>query len=205
MTQVAVAVLCTCKNSAYAQMAGVQCYGQDRDARTFVPTPNVAVVAHPPCRTWGKLKHFAKAPVGEMELAPMCVDIVRACGGVLEHPLGSRLWSHCHLPKPNAGVDAHGGWTLLVDLFDWGFKARKPTLLYIVGVSPREMPPVPPPRTDAPTHSIAGNVPGTLGLPQAQRERTPPAMARWLVCVARTCKAKQRGEETAVYLSVEQQ
>ena len=130
-----VSVLCTCERSAYAAIDGVECYGVDRDAYTF--GGGGPVVAHPPCRAWGKLKRFSKADEREKALAPFCVEIVRRHGGVLEHPKGSSLWAHCQLPTPKAGgLDAYGGWTVEVDPYDWGFPAHKPTYLYIVGASP---------------------------------------------------------------------
>jgi hypothetical protein len=96
-----------------------------RDARWYDgPHP---VVAHPPCKHWGRLRHLAHvtcsncgkgfrgdddandldcphcgAPactaISDADCAPRAVEQVRRWGGVLEHPAGSKLWEHCGLP-----------------------------------------------------------------------------------------------------------
>ena len=53
-----VAVLFVRSDSVYKQMADVDCYDIDRDARTW--PGGCPVVAHPPCRAWGLLRQFAK-------------------------------------------------------------------------------------------------------------------------------------------------
>lgn len=94
-----ISALCVSRNSAYHGLPGVVAFDIDRDARTFLgDTP---IVAHPPCRAWSAFcSHQAKAPPGEKELAPMCVELLRQCGGVLEHPAHSRLWPAMGLPRP---------------------------------------------------------------------------------------------------------
>ena len=62
-----VAALFVRRDSVYKKIPGVDCYDIDRDARTF--PGGMPIVAHPPCRTWGKYRHRAKAPDGEHELA----------------------------------------------------------------------------------------------------------------------------------------
>jgi hypothetical protein len=62
---------------------------------------------------------------------------LRAFGGVLEHPRGSKLWERCGLPVPGGLADSFGGFTVEVDQCSWGHVARKTTWLYVVG-APRE-------------------------------------------------------------------
>lgn len=103
-----------------------------RDARKYEgPHP---VVAHPPCKLWGRLRHLAHVECpdpdcgwhgpeseaggcirvcpecghgcwSDADCAPRAVEQVRRWGGVLEHPAGSKLWEHCGLPA--AVVNAH--------------------------------------------------------------------------------------------------
>jgi hypothetical protein len=136
------------------------------------------------------LRQFAKArdPAAERALAVLAVANVRRSGGVLEHPAESTLWAHCGLPRPGAGVDAWGGWTLEIRQCDWGHRAEKLTWLYIVGV-PAGCVPLLPARSE-PTGVIKPrrDVPRTLPIiTKAQREHTPPALAVWLVELARLC------------------
>lgn len=191
-----VAVLFARKNSIYKKLEHCDVYDIERDARTYAGT--MPVVAHPPCRAWGTLSHMAKPSPDEKELAPWAVNEVRRCGGVLEHPKRSKLWAHCNLP-PADGVstDEYGGWSLLVPQQWWGHRAEKMTLLYIVGVDRRKLPPIPFVMGEA-THVIT--TPGrrkdgtrkTYGerhkgkkeCTNAERERTPPDFARWLCEVA---------------------
>ena len=161
-------------------------YDDTRDAMTYRGTR--PVVAHPPCGPWSMLSHLHKR-AAEIAFAPHAVAVVQRCGGVLEHPRGSGLWDACRLPKPGAGVDAHGGYTLEVAQCDWGHVARKRTWLYIVGLSVSQLPPMPSPRQ--PTHWASGGgtgrgktPPGIKVCSAQQRRRTPVAFARWLVEVA---------------------
>lgn len=146
----------------------------NRDARGYRgPFP---VVAHPPCRAWGRLSHLAKPRGDEKALALFAVDCVRSFGGVLEHPHASKLWAAASLPRPGF-VDSWGGFTLLVDQGWWGHPAPKPTWLYVCGVDRVSMPVLP-----VQLHRAGGR---TLDLSPSDRERTPLLFARWLVSVAR--------------------
>jgi hypothetical protein len=96
---VEVAALFVRGDSVYKSM-GVECWDAARDARGYVgPGP---VICHPPCRTWGVLRHWrgAKDRPEEKALGPLAVGFVRAFGGVLEHPYQSALWRHCGMPQP---------------------------------------------------------------------------------------------------------
>lgn len=148
-------------------------WDEHRDARCY--TGSGPVIAHPPCRAWGRLRHFAKPAPHEKALALFAVDQVRRVGGVLEHPWGSSLWPAAGLPAPGF-FDAWGGFTLLVDQGWWGHKAPKPTYLYVVGVARDRVPMMP-----VQLQRAAGR---TLRLDRAQREATPIEFARWLVDLA---------------------
>jgi hypothetical protein len=176
-----VAALFVRRDSVYAELAQ-ECFDIDRDARTYAgPWP---VVAHPPCRAWGRLRHLAKPRHDERELARFAVDAVRRWGGVLEHPHGSRLWPEAALPLPYAPLDAWGGWSLLVRQQWFGHPAPKPTLLYIVG-RPRLSVTDLLRRPGALLRRPGG---ATQRLSAADRERTPPAFAAWLCELAAGCR-----------------
>lgn len=156
--------------SIYHALPGVDCWDEARDARNY--SGNLPVIAHPPCRGWGKLAHLAKVHPGELELAYFALAAVRRCGGVLEHPVGSRLWREADLPRPGEFPDPFGGRTELVRQCDWGHRAEKATLLYIVGA---EVPPYPARRV--PTAHVEN-------MWRGEREATPPEFASWLVQLA---------------------
>lgn len=186
-----VAVLFARADSVYKRLRGCDVWDEARDARRW--PGGAPVVAHPPCRLWGRLRHMAKAPAAERELAPLAVANVRRYGGVLEHPAGSRLWDECGLPMPGAAPDEWGGWTLEAPQHWWGHRAEKLTWFYIVGCDQRHIPPVQPSLLEA-THVINTKLrqgdPGYRpSVTHAEREHTPPALAEWLVDLARRCEA----------------
>lgn len=194
----AVAVLFAREDSIYKQMQGCDVYDIKRDARTW--SGGSPVVAHPPCRAWGRLRKFAKPRPDEKELALFAVEQVRRFGGVLEHPEGSTLWPTAGLPAPGQR-DVFGGWTLPVYQCWFGHRAEKATLLYIVGCEPRDIPEFPLALGEA-THVIAQH--RTLrdgsrlkkGMPgwrpevtKREREHTPELFAKWLVSLADRCNS----------------
>ena len=135
-----VAVLFARADSTYKALPDVEVFDMERDARTYDgPWP---VVAHPPCRAWGRLRTFANPRPDERNLARLAVALVREFGGVLEHPASSTLWPAQKLPDPGQR-DGYGGWTLPIVQQWWGHKAEKKTLLYIVGCEPACVPPLP--------------------------------------------------------------
>jgi hypothetical protein len=186
----AVAVLCARRDSIYKTFPQCDVFDADRDARSFAG--GMPVIAHPPCRLWGRLAYFARAenPEKEKALGIWCVKQVREWGGVLEHPFGSRLWDSAGMAKPGRGsFDRFGGWTLAVPQIWFGHRAVKPSWLYIVGVTPAGIPKIPL-SFDLPTRHIAWSRSQLHRLPHmshADRERTPPALARWLVDLAGRC------------------
>ncbi len=144
-------------------------------------------MTHPPCRLWGKLRHFSTAPAKEKELAIWAIRKIRECGGVLEHPEGSMLWPTMQLPKPGKGRDEFGGWSMGCDQFWFGHKARKRTMLYIYGVSPKRIPVIPF-RMGYPDYVIASSKKHTRGrkhLSKKERKATPVKFAEWLIETAR--------------------
>lgn len=167
-----VSVLFARSDSCYNDLVG-DVWDIKRDARNYIGTN--AVICHPPCRGWGRLRHLAKPRPDEKALALFAVEQVRRCGGVLEHPLGSSLWHQASLPKPGF-VDAWGGWTLLVDQGWFGHKAPKPTYLYICGVTSSCVPELP-----VQLQRAEGR---TLDLTPAEREHTPIQFAHFLLAIA---------------------
>ena len=184
-----VAVLFARSDSVYKLMPECDVWDLDRDARNW--TGGSSVIAHPPCRLWGRLRTFANFVPGEKELAVWAVEQVRRWGGVLEHPFGSTLWDECELPYPGA-IDLWGGWTLAAPQFWWGHKAEKSSWFYIVGCKPGDLPPIP---------LVLGEAEFVVQsrkrkdyrphIPKADRDRTPPEAAAWLVQVALTAKSQE--------------
>lgn len=183
----AVAALFVRTDSVYKTLPGVDAWDAERDARKW--SGGCPVVAHPPCRLWAKLRQFAKStdPVSERALAVQAVQAVQAWGGVLEHPAESTLWAHCGLPLPGRAPDRFGGWTAEVRQCDWGHKAEKLTWFYIVGVHPDDLPAIPARREPTGVIKPQRGVPrdGRKIVTKAEREHTPPDLARWLVELAR--------------------
>lgn len=185
---VSVAVLFARADSNYKAMPGVDVWDAERDARRW--PGGVPVVAHPPCRAWGTLRHMAKPRPDEKGLALFAIAQVRQFGGVLEHPVRSTLWPVAGLPAVGE-LDAWGGWTLPINQSDWGHRAEKGTLLYIVGCAPADVPPLPLVLGEA-SHVICSSKRrkdgGRPWVTVAEREHTPPELAAWLVELARRCR-----------------
>lgn len=192
-----IAVLFARQDSCYKKLPGCDVFDIERDARTW--PGGYAVVAHPPCRAWGRLRKFAKPRPDEKELALFAVDQVRRFGGVLEHPEGSTLWPEKNLPGPGF-KDEFGGWTLPIFQQWFGHRAEKSTLLYIVGIEPAGIPEIPFSLGRA-SHVIAqhrtlkdgsrmkkGHPDWRPEVTKAEREHTPIELANWLVELAKRCK-----------------
>lgn len=171
-------------DSAYKNRPQWDAWDAERDATKYTGT--LPVVAHPPCRAWGVMSHMAfrnkdwsgqdtDALEREKQLALFAVEKVREVGGIIEHPAGSKLFGSV-LPDAGDFPDRWGGYTILIDQFDFGHVAHKDTKLYICGVC---VPQLPPQRMDSTDRSIAGNVSGTKRCTQYQREYTPDALIDW--------------------------
>lgn len=165
-----VAALFCCRSGPYG-LLGCDVFDIERDARTFdFSSP---VVAHPPCRAWGKLAHFAKPRPDEAALAVWALEVVRRCGGVLEHPISSKLWAYFGL-RPGVR-DSFGGLLVPIRQCDYGHRAQKITGLYMV-------------RCDL-VPRIGGTASVTVEhMGKAERERTPLPLARELVRAAESAR-----------------
>lgn len=91
-----VAVLFARKDSIYKTMPECDVYDIERNALTF--PGGLPIIAHPPCRSWGRLKFFSNGDHKEKQLAIWAVRQIRKNGGVLEHPETSSLWKVLGLP-----------------------------------------------------------------------------------------------------------
>lgn len=169
-----VAVLFARADSVYKGLEGCDVWDESRDARLW--PGGSPVVAHPPCRGWGRLRTFAKVQPGELDLARMAVAAVRRWGGVLEHPEASALWADQGLPRPGQGRDQWAGWTFAAPQSWWGHRSAKASWFYIGGIGPRDLPAV---------HLRFGIDTPVERLGRAAREHTPPDLAAWLVDLAR--------------------
>lgn len=179
-SETGVAVLFARRDSVYRSIAGCDVWCEDRDARNW--GGGAPVVAHPPCRGWGRLRTFAQVRPGELDLARLAVDHVRRWGGVLEHPASSTLWQDQGLPRPGRAADEWGGWTFSAPQSWWGHRAAKASWFYVVGCRPRDLPAIP--------FRLGGGAIDVPNLGKAAREHTPPALAEWLVELARRCNEK---------------
>jgi hypothetical protein len=155
-------VLFTRKDSVYKEL-GADCWDVDRDARLYLGPGKV--IAHPPCRAWGRYAHWSKHSEAEKQLAPWTINLIRCYGGVMEHPVTSRVWDFL-LPTDKS---------IVVDQVWWGHSARKRTRLFYNQVgSPPPLPFTFGEDTPTPTRPVEY-------MSKAQRERTPPEFARWLL------------------------
>lgn len=171
-----VAVLYAKQCSVYCDLA-VDVWDEARDARLY--PGGKPVIAHPPCRAWGRFAQWAKPADHERGLALHALACVRAYGGVLEHPRASKLWKFASLPRPGEPPDKYGGYTLEVNQVDWGHRAIKPTWLYIVGCPPDSLLPLPPP--GVPTKDVEH-------MWRGEREATPLLFAQWLIHLANVAR-----------------
>ena len=162
----------------------VSTYDIDRDVRTF--NGGMPIVAHPPCRAWSAFcAHQAKPLPGEKDLGPLCVEWLKKCGGVLEHPAHSRLWDACGLPKP--GQCSRGDlWSMELRQAWFGDSREKKTWLLCCGLWCGDLPSMPfvlrSTQGDRRRWQLMGNT---------QRAATVPAFAEWLVAIARISQLKE--------------
>lgn len=188
-------VLFVRKDSIYKNL-GCNCYDIERNA--LIWPGGHPIIAHPPCRAWGKLKGLAKPKPGERELAIWSVEQIRKYGGVLEHPKHSTLWKEMNLPT-GKNIDEFGGFSLSIDQFWFGHKAQKSTHLYIVGIKPGLIPAMPL-RFDAVEYVISTSKRNAKGhrskakkeTSKKDREATPPELAKWLIEIATIISNEKR-------------
>jgi hypothetical protein len=194
-----ISVLFVRSDSVYKTL-GIDCWDIERDAIQW-PGGN-PIIAHPPCRAWGKFSWSANPRPGEKELAIKSIEWIRQWGGVLEHPAASRLWPELNLPMPGL-YDEYGGFSICIDQFWFWHKAQKRTLLYICGCCQGDLPPIPM-RFDAVTHCVNVNKKNKFGrrpgvkkeITRAEREQTPIELAKWLIAVAIQCRPASVNLET---------
>ncbi|MBT64710.1 MAG: hypothetical protein CML13_16045 [Puniceicoccaceae bacterium] len=194
-TEKTVAVLFAREDSYYKTLDACDVYDKTRDALTF--TGKAPIVAHPPCRGWGRLRKQAKAPELEKCLAFWAVMKVRENGGVLEHPAQSSLFKQMALPRPGMGPDIYGGFTISLPQFWFGHRAEKPTWFYICGIDRQSVPEIPillgrAPRVITRKKGLLSGMPGyRKEVTIAEREETPAALAKWLVELARRTQSRE--------------
>lgn len=131
------------KGGCYFRVDGIDPWDEERDARRYIGFN--PVIAHPPCRRWGKMakvnfaqwggKHNALGNDGGCFFSALAA--VRLNGGVLEHPAQTYAWDFFGLTKPGKGQwgkarDGYG-WVCEIWQSAYGHKANKATWLYYVG------------------------------------------------------------------------
>lgn len=177
-----VVVLFVQSNSVYKKL-GCDAYDIKRNAMLY--NGNQALIAHPPCRLWSRLRACSTAPVEEKLCAIHALNLIRRNGGVLEHPNGSSLWKEMGISK-STSPDQFGGFTISVNQSWFGHKARKSTLLYIVGCTYAQLPTMPL-NFDAITHSVTTTKRdrklkvGRKECSKHMRDATPLLFANWLI------------------------
>jgi len=171
------AVLCASPHSVYHSLPQLDVYDISRDARSF--RGGLPVICHPPCRAWSlRLRQQAKPQPGEIELGLWCAEVLKCCGGVLEHPAHSLLFKAAGLPLPGQTVKTLS--TVSVRLSWWGFTARKATWLCFAGVRPSEL------RFPFRLTAQPQEGHGWKTLSRPARAATPLSFALWLVAAARS-------------------
>jgi len=143
--RLSVAALFVQPDGCYADIDNVDPWPEERDARNY--TGDLPVVAHPPCQLWGNLAsvNFARwggehnRPGNDGGCFASAVESVNRCGGVLEHPAGSKAFAaHGITPPCSMGWQRllEGGWVCEVWQSAYGHRANKATWLYYNGKNP---------------------------------------------------------------------
>lgn len=205
MTERPLAALFVDGAGVYSGLAEVDCWGIERDARTYHgPHP---VVAHPPCQRWGRFWHGSTRKPHQFAMGDddgcfaSALASVRKWGGVLEHPADSHAWAAFGLlAPPRVGgwrpADLLGGFTCYVEQGHYGHFSRKPTWLYAVGCdlprliwgpSPQRLHPVAVERHGYEKARRIGMCAMIGGKRKTElRNATPPAFRDALLDIART-------------------
>lgn len=144
-----IAALFVEKDGCYFGLPDVDPWDSARDARKYAgPWP---VVAHPPCKRWGRFWHGSTRKPHQYKLGDdggcfeAALNAVAKWGGVLEHPAHSKAWEWFSLPKPPSGggwVTYGPWWVCQIEQGFYGHLSRKPTwLLLQPGYGHRPRPP----------------------------------------------------------------
>ena len=139
-----IAALFVERGGCYYGLPNVDPWDIDRDARGYCG--QFPVVAHPPCQRWGNLASVAFARWGGEHNRPgndggcfaSALASLRRCGGVLEHPKGSRAFAAFGIRKPIfRGWQFDGElWVCEVWQSAYGHRANKATWLIYKGRNP---------------------------------------------------------------------
>jgi hypothetical protein len=190
-----IAALFVQTGGVYFGIPDVDPWDEARDARNYDgPNP---VVAHPPCARWGN--YWFGSPSGSKRFKLGDDDgcflaalwCVRAFGGVLEHPSGSRAWTYFNLnTPPHKGgwiqADTCGGWTCRVEQGHYGHRARKASWLYYAGLKN------PPDLIWGPSQSALSRTRARSSalerLSKRERAQTPVPFRDLLLDIARSCR-----------------
>ncbi len=144
-----VAVLYAETNGCYSGLNDIELWDEARDARKYNgPYP---VVAHPPCQRWGRFWHGSTRKPHQYKLGDdggcfaAALKSVRQWGGVIEHPAYSRAWECFGLMRPKAEAGwqydlFNNAWVCHVEQGHYGHESRKPTWLFISGVTGNDLP-----------------------------------------------------------------
>ena len=165
-------VLFARKDSIYKTFPECDVWDAERDVRNYELTGR-PVICHPPCRIWSR---FWKRSLECGKYDPMehmwpwwCIDLIDRYGGVLEHPVTSKLWKK-HKP-------------FVVDQYWFGHRAQKRTGLYING----NVPPYPF-KLGIAEYKVVSDAGYKTGLRQKYKrikpseiDQTPPDFAKWLI------------------------
>jgi hypothetical protein len=141
---------------------------------------------------WGKLKKLAKGSMEEKELAIWALNRVRMYGGILVHPSGSNLFGR-YCIMPGKGYDKYGGFSIAIDLHQFGYPALKKTYLYINGCDMKDLPRLPL-NLNAITHNVCNSryKNGLKEVSKSLRESTPKHLAVWLIECINIIKSKKQ-------------
>lgn len=143
-----IAALFVEKNGVYFNHPLIDPWDVERNA--FLYRGPEKVIAHPPCKRWGK--YWSGGPSAKIKRLKgddgncfaHALWCVRTFGGIIEHPEGSWAWEWFGLRKPSRTskwirADNFGGLTCSVEQGHYGHRARKATWLYMVGCWPIDL------------------------------------------------------------------
>lgn len=173
-----VSILYVQKKSNYDSFKELDLWKEERNALLY--SGDNVIIAHPPCRGFGRLRSFSNNPGCELFMGFSSIAKVRRFGGIVEHPISSTLWQKMKVGSLKS-PDQYGGYLIKVHLSDFGFKAKKPSGLYIVGL-PYKLLPAQPLSLDAITHSVCTSKKSAKKeLDVLVRSRTPLALINWML------------------------